>query len=378
MMLKNCFVLMCVVILLQLGNIHSTEFSRMKRDESDRYITTRTHRTAKITQGQEINYSCSIAVGKSEPNTTLIYQQKSRNSESWGPVLGGIQPHRYVEEKIRAYADLKFKADFNLHNGSSFRCLVKENSTYPKPCQFHMIVVHETDHSTTDLPKTKSDPYHRTIKDRSTTDQTTTDQTTIDRTILYFACGATGFILIVIIAVVIICVIVIIRRCRRRSSVEGHVDTSTQPQQLETGEGHVNTSTRPLQLESRNDELYIYEDPDDYRNSDNFSKRKLLRNAETRLQHNTQSHKAMRGEKGEDSTSYIDMEAEKGRDITPYMDMTAEKGRDTTPYMDMTAVKGEDTTPYMDMEAGKDTDTTPYMNIEAGKAASLKEETVHT
>ncbi|XP_074652021.1 uncharacterized protein LOC141906644 [Tubulanus polymorphus] len=345
MMLKNCFVLICVVVLLQLGNIHSTEFSRMRRDESDRYITTHTHRTGKITHGQEINYSCSIAVGKSEPNTTLIYQQKKRNSESWGPLLGGIEPHRYVKEKIRAYADLNFTADFKLHNGTSFRCLVKENSTYPKPCQFDIIVVHETDHSTTDLPKTKSDPYHRTIKDRNTT-----DQPTIDRTILYFACGATGIILIVIIAVVIICVIVIIRRYRHRSSVEGHVDTSTQPQQLETGEGHVNTSTRPLQLESRNDELYIYEDPDDCRNSDNFSKRKLLRNAETRLQHNTQTHKAMR----------------------------AEKGRDTTPYMDMTAGKGKDTTSYMDMEAGKDTDTTPYMNIEAGKAASLKKETVHT
>ncbi|XP_074653662.1 uncharacterized protein LOC141907819 [Tubulanus polymorphus] len=188
----------------------------------------------------------------------------------------------------------------------------------------------ETDKANTDPPKTTSDPNHWTI------------------TVLYITNGATGFILIVLIAVFTI------RRCRRRSSGEGHVDTSTQPQQLETGEGHVDTSTAQQQLETTNDELNIYEDPDD-RNPENVSKRKLLRN--TGLQ---QSHKAMRAEKENDTTPHMAMEAGKGKDTTPYMDMGPGIEEDT--YMS-TEGPIDVTTP----SARGDTDTDQYMNPEALK-----------
>ncbi|XP_074652196.1 uncharacterized protein LOC141906757 [Tubulanus polymorphus] len=40
------------------------------------------------------------------------------------------------------YAQLKFKADSKLHNGTTFRCLAKENPTDPEPALFDPIVVH--------------------------------------------------------------------------------------------------------------------------------------------------------------------------------------------------------------------------------------------
>ncbi|XP_074653218.1 uncharacterized protein LOC141907468 [Tubulanus polymorphus] len=370
MMLKNCFVLMCVVVLLQLGNIHSTELSRMRRDGGDfliRPYPVPAGRPDRKTQGDEIVYKCILPFEGSK--RTLIFQQKSRGSESWGPVRGHIQ--RRNANRL-AEAELKFKADFKLHDGSSFRCLAKDNPKNPKPIQFDMIVFHNTGHSTTDLPKTTKDPNQRTTKDRSTTDQTTTDQTITDRTILYFSCGATGFILIVLITVGIIRIIVIIRRCRRRSPDEGHVETST----------------RPLQLESRNEELYIYEDPDDCRNPDNVLNRKPVRNTETGLlQHNIQTHKAMRAEKGKDTTPYIDMEAGRSKYMASYIDIDEETyrstegaiGNDTTPYMDMGPGIEEDT--YRSTEgaidvtttgAVGDSDTDQYMNPEALKRTYLQ------
>ncbi|XP_074653287.1 uncharacterized protein LOC141907521 [Tubulanus polymorphus] len=327
MMLRNCFVLMCVVVLLQLGNIHSTELSRMRRKRRVTHIEPRPVPTGQLdrkTQGQEIVYKCKLAVGKSKIKAKLIFQQKCRGSESWGPVRGGIQPRSYNQYAL-ALAELKFKADFKLHNGTAFRCLVKENPTNPEPIRFDVIVFLRLDNTTTDPPKTTSDPHHRTI------------------VILYITCGATGFILIVLIAVFTI------RRCRRRSPGEGHVETSTPPPRLKATDDVL---------------LNVYEDPDDGRNSDNVSNRKPVRKSETRL-HNVQTRKSMRAEKGKYTTVYMDMEAEKGKHATIYMDMGAGKGKDTSPYMDMEAGKDKDTSPYMDMEAGKGTDKVTYMNLDA-------------
>ncbi|XP_074653654.1 uncharacterized protein LOC141907811 [Tubulanus polymorphus] len=195
----------------------------------------------------------------------------------------------------------------------------------------------ETDKANTDPPKTTSDPNHWIV---------------IGLIFSYIVGGAAGYFLIVVIAVITI------RRCRRRSSGEGHVDTSTQPQQLETGEGHVDTSKQPQQLETTNDELNIYEDPDDDRNLENVSKRKILRN--TGLQ---QSHKAMRAEKENDTTPHMAMEAGRGKDTTPYMDMGAGIEEDT--YMS-TEGAIDVTTP----SAGGGTDTDQYMNPEALKTTT--------
>ncbi|XP_074652307.1 uncharacterized protein LOC141906814 isoform X2 [Tubulanus polymorphus] len=91
-------------------------------------------------EGFETRYLCRTMVGKS--TTTLIFEQKRRGLESWGPVLGHIRLHTYVTESGLVFANLKFKADSKFHNGTTFRCLVKENPTNPKPLQFDPIEVH--------------------------------------------------------------------------------------------------------------------------------------------------------------------------------------------------------------------------------------------
>ncbi|XP_074652193.1 uncharacterized protein LOC141906756 isoform X2 [Tubulanus polymorphus] len=91
-------------------------------------------------EGVETRYLCRTMVGKSTP--TLIFEQKRRDSESWGPVLGDMRLHRYVKQNALVYAKLQFKADSKLHNGTTFRCLAKENPIDPEPALFDPIVVH--------------------------------------------------------------------------------------------------------------------------------------------------------------------------------------------------------------------------------------------
>ncbi|XP_074652191.1 uncharacterized protein LOC141906755 [Tubulanus polymorphus] len=286
-----------------------------------------------------------------------MFEQKRRGSESWGPVLGDRRLDRYVKENVLVIAKLQFKADSELHNGTTLRCLVKENPTDPEPVEFDPIVVFDTDHSTLNpssrryIDQTTVGPSNRVAPDQTTTDRTTTDQTTTDQTttvgtktdqiptdrsttdwtnvILYIISGVTGCILIIIIAEIIM-------RRRNRPSGEGHVDNPTPQQQVD---------------ETTCEMLSIYEELDDGSDSDNLSNKYRVRNAETGLLHNI--HKDFEARK--DKTSYMDMEAGKNIDTTPYVDMEAGKDIDTTPYMDMEAVKGtrleKDVATTMDTES---------------------------
>ncbi|XP_074652190.1 uncharacterized protein LOC141906754 [Tubulanus polymorphus] len=395
-MLRNWSVLICIV-LLQLGNVHNAELSGVKGKRSfHRFIhllPDLSGQPDKKKQGENVLYKCRARTDKSTP--TLMFEQRRRGSESWGPVLGDKRLHRYIKQNVFVYANLTFKADFKLHNGSSFRCLVKETPTNPEPVQLDLIVVRDTDHSNLDPapaplgPRYKSPPVrskiHKTttvtnktttdrkITERATTDRATTDRTPTDRTktdrtptdrtttdqtslILYISSVVTGCILIIIIAEIIM------RRCNRPSG-EGHVDTPTPQQRVD---------------DTANEMLSIYEELDDDSDSDNVSNKNPVRNTETGLVHSVPIHNAKNFEAGKDITPYVDMETAKGIDTTPYMDMEAGKNIDTTPYMDMEAGKGIDTTPYMDMEAGKDIDTTPYMDMEAVKGTRLEKDVATT
>ncbi|XP_074652305.1 uncharacterized protein LOC141906813 [Tubulanus polymorphus] len=373
-MLSNWSVLVCIV-LLQLGNVHNAELSGVKGKRSDLPFIgpypAPDGKPDRRNQGQRVDYFCRIRAGKSD--TTLIFEQKRRDSESWGPVLGHMRFHRGVTDDAFVYAKLEFNADSKLHNGTNFRCLVKENPTNPEPAQFDRLEVLNIDHSTLNpslsdyINQTTLGPSNRvapdqitarTTSDQITTDRTTTDQTTADQTatdqiptdrstsdwtnvILYITSGVTGCILIIIMAEIIM------RRCNRPSG-EGHVDTSTPQQQVD---------------DTANDMLSIYEELDDDSDSDNVSN--PVRNIETGLLHNMPIHKDI--EAGADTTAYMDMEAGKGKDTTPYMDMEAGKGKDTTPYMDMGAGIEEDT--YMSTEGAIRDDTTPVPSAEGDKDA---------
>ncbi|XP_074652020.1 uncharacterized protein LOC141906643 [Tubulanus polymorphus] len=291
-----------------------------------------------------IEYTCiTTSVGNS---STVIFQQKRRGSEQWKTI---------PDEKLNRTQDLKninsvkleFKADFTLHNGTTFRCLIKENQTDPEPIQFDLIVVHRTDRRSglNQIPTTeittsrvrlvtavgskiyKTGHIDQTVLDDN--DRTTSDRTTSDWTmmIVSIACGILGFLLFIVIIVVIIIVIVILRR--RVLFGEGRVDTTTPQRQTEM----------------------VYEVYDElYDDIDSVTETDKLHTSDQKVT----------------TDPYANIEAGNGKDTARYMDMTARKGKDTTSYINMEAGKGKDPTPYLDIEDG-DTDTTPYMDMEAGK-----------
>ncbi|XP_074653309.1 uncharacterized protein LOC141907533 [Tubulanus polymorphus] len=320
---------------------------RLENDDEWKYysygkrLTIRGHMTL-----NNLQFRCFSSIGHSLKTSvnvlkvTVIPKPKTTPANptgaagSWSRV-NDTTVHMIYNYDVKTTVTCKCGDDDAIHairlTGNTWSIQIPDDKTCTYECTGDFnIDIENKDKANTDPPKTTSDPNHWTI------------------TVLYITNGATGFILIVLIAVITI------RRCRRRSSGEGHVDTSTQPQQLETGEGHVDTSTAQQQLETTNDELNIYEDPDD-RNPENVSKRKLLRN--TGLQ---QSHKAMRAEKENDTTPHMAMEAGKGKYTTPYMDMGPGIEEDT--YMS-TEGPIDVTTP----SARGDTDTDQYMNPEALK-----------
>ncbi|XP_074652080.1 uncharacterized protein LOC141906693 isoform X2 [Tubulanus polymorphus] len=89
-------------------------------------------------EGEVVEYTCRTVIGRPDP--TVIYQQKRRGSEQWQPIPDP-QPQR-VPVLGGFDTTYKFKADFKLHNGTSFRCAVKENLTFPEPQQFNPIIVY--------------------------------------------------------------------------------------------------------------------------------------------------------------------------------------------------------------------------------------------
>ncbi|XP_074652115.1 uncharacterized protein LOC141906708 isoform X2 [Tubulanus polymorphus] len=93
------------------------------------------------TEGEVVKYICRTEGGRPDP--TVIYQQKRRGSEQWQPIPDP-QPRKVPRKgHLKGFdTTYKFKADFKLHNGTSFRCAVKENLTFPEPRQFNPIVVH--------------------------------------------------------------------------------------------------------------------------------------------------------------------------------------------------------------------------------------------
>ncbi|XP_074658180.1 uncharacterized protein LOC141911117 [Tubulanus polymorphus] len=191
------------------------------------------------TQGEIVNYTCKI-VGNF--NATLTFQEKRRASEQW-ETIPDDKLHRASKKNVH-YVVLKFQADFKLHNGTSFRCLVKESPTDREPIQFDLIVlVNRTDDSSsTQIPTTETTTFgvrlvttEEKFRSKNKTDPTVqptlgqTDRTTHDwtMTIVYIISGVIGFLLIIVIIVVIVC-------RRRRLSSGDRVDTtpeSTTPQQ---------------------------------------------------------------------------------------------------------------------------------------------------
>ncbi|XP_074652548.1 uncharacterized protein LOC141906946 isoform X2 [Tubulanus polymorphus] len=92
-------------------------------------------------EGDVVEYTCRTVIGRPDP--TVIYQQKRRGSEQWEPIPDP-QPRKVPLKMVLKGFDTtyKFKADFKLHNGTSFRCAVKENLTFPEPRQFNPIIVY--------------------------------------------------------------------------------------------------------------------------------------------------------------------------------------------------------------------------------------------
>ncbi|XP_074653743.1 uncharacterized protein LOC141907883 isoform X2 [Tubulanus polymorphus] len=92
-------------------------------------------------EGDVVEYTCRTVIGRPDP--TVIYQQKRRGSEQWEPIPDP-QPRKVpLKMGLKGFdTTYKFNADFKLHNGTSFRCAVKENLTFPEPQQFNPIIVH--------------------------------------------------------------------------------------------------------------------------------------------------------------------------------------------------------------------------------------------
>ncbi|XP_074661812.1 uncharacterized protein LOC141914491 [Tubulanus polymorphus] len=334
--MKTCLFLIICTVLLLLGDLYIIETSGTKTNEITIHLKPVPDDKPDIkTEGEEIDYTCKTLVG----NPTVIFQQKRQGSEQWEPIPGD---QRSIIEKVKHVKSVKlvFKADFKLHNGTIFRCLiVKENQTFSKPRHFDIIVVHRTGlnlipatvESTSRVPLVTTE----NVGSKNKTDQiqwTTPDWTT---TIVYITSGAICFLLIIVI--IAIAIIIIICR-RRRLFGEGRVDTTPPQQQVEM--------------------VYdVYEELYDDLESD----------TDTSLKEDKNPYENVESGKGKDTSPYIDMEAGKAKDTSPYIDMDAEKANDTSPYIKMESGKGKDTTPYMNMGAEKDKDTIPYINTGDGK-----------
>ncbi|XP_074652267.1 uncharacterized protein LOC141906794 isoform X2 [Tubulanus polymorphus] len=93
-------------------------------------------------EGEVVEYTCRTVIGRPDP--TVIYQQKRRGSERWEPIPPDPQPRKVpLKMGLKGFdTTYKFNADFKLHNGTSIRCAVKENLTFPEPQQFNPIIVH--------------------------------------------------------------------------------------------------------------------------------------------------------------------------------------------------------------------------------------------
>ncbi|XP_074652139.1 uncharacterized protein LOC141906732 [Tubulanus polymorphus] len=94
------------------------------------------------TEGENVDYICRTEGGRPDP--TVIYQQKRRGSEQWEAIPPDPQTKRVaLKGHLKGFdTTYKFKANFKQHNGTSFRCAVKENLTFPEPQQFNPIIVH--------------------------------------------------------------------------------------------------------------------------------------------------------------------------------------------------------------------------------------------
>ncbi|XP_074652018.1 uncharacterized protein LOC141906642 isoform X2 [Tubulanus polymorphus] len=93
------------------------------------------------TEGEVVEYICRTEGGRPDP--TVIYQQKRIGSEQWQPIPDPQPRKVLLRGNLKGFdTTYKFKANFKLHNGTSFRCAVKENLTFPEPRQFNPIIVH--------------------------------------------------------------------------------------------------------------------------------------------------------------------------------------------------------------------------------------------
>ncbi|XP_074658339.1 uncharacterized protein LOC141911251 [Tubulanus polymorphus] len=152
-MKTRLFFIICTV-LLQLGNLYITQTSGAETI----YRTPHSARDAKPdnkTQGETIRYTCKIIGG----NSTVSFQEKRNGSEQWETVPDD-QLNRTKDKQNVELVELKFQADFKLHNGSSFRCLVNESPTDPEPIQFDLIVVKRTE--IIPMPDLKGNPDSKT------------------------------------------------------------------------------------------------------------------------------------------------------------------------------------------------------------------------
>ncbi|XP_074653785.1 uncharacterized protein LOC141907918 isoform X1 [Tubulanus polymorphus] len=344
--------LIIYTILLQLGNLNSAETSGNKTHNSMIYPKPVPDGKPDIKrEGQTIEYICKTRV----KYPTVIFQQKRRDSEQWETIPDELLRITRNVKHITS-ASLEFKADFKLHNGTTFRCLVlKEGQTDFDYLQFDLIVVHRTDLN--QIPATeisKSGVRLLTAENVASKNKTGLDHKP-DWTmmIIYIACGAIGFLLVIVIIVVIVI-------CRRR---------------LLPGEGRVEVAT-PQVLDVY-DELYDDIDSvtvtDKLHTSDQKVTTDPYANIETGNDKDTTPYMDMAAAKGKDTPSYIDMEAGKGKDTTPYMDMGPGIEEDT--YRSTETGKDKHTTPYMNTGAEKRKDRHSYVNTEAGKARHLKKDT---
>ncbi|XP_074658331.1 uncharacterized protein LOC141911244 [Tubulanus polymorphus] len=91
-------------------------------------------------QGETIRYTCKIIGG----NSKVSFQEKRKGSEQWLTVPDDQLRRTNDKQNHVELVELRFRADFKLHNGSSFRCLINESPTDPEPNQFDLIVVKRT------------------------------------------------------------------------------------------------------------------------------------------------------------------------------------------------------------------------------------------
>ncbi|XP_074652118.1 uncharacterized protein LOC141906709 [Tubulanus polymorphus] len=142
--LIQCQLWKCNGIELPLQNqiLHQTKMDVTYFPDEIQTLDTFTGEPDIRTEGEVVEYICRTVIGRPDP--TVIYQQKRRGSERWEPIPPDPQPQRVpLKGSLKVFdTTYKFKANFKLHNGTSFRCAVKENLTFPEPRQFNPIIVH--------------------------------------------------------------------------------------------------------------------------------------------------------------------------------------------------------------------------------------------